>query len=68
MTTSWRPSRRISADIPVITTIDIIENLKVRLAKSGFPLFQITGPGTLTFTNPATGKSLSRPSPVPPRT
>jgi hypothetical protein len=45
--------------IPVTTTIDIIENIHVRLAKSGFPLFQSTGRGTLTFTNPKTGKSVS---------
>ncbi|HWD45792.1 MAG TPA: hypothetical protein VHM23_19135 [Actinomycetota bacterium] len=44
--------------IPVITTIDIIENLKVRLGKNGFPLFKTTGPGTFTSTNPATGKSV----------
>ena len=45
--------------IPVITTIDIIDNIKVRLAKNGFPLFKSTGRGRLTFTNPATGKSVS---------
>jgi hypothetical protein len=45
--------------IPVTTTIDIIENIHERLAKSGFPLFQSTGRGTLTFTNPKTGKSVS---------
>ena len=45
-------------DIPVIITIDIIENIHARLAKSGFPLFQSTGRGTVTFTNPATGKSV----------
>jgi hypothetical protein len=45
-------------DIPVTVTIDIIENIVVRLAKSGFPLFQSTGPGTNTITNPATGKSV----------
>jgi hypothetical protein len=30
----------------------------VRLAKNEFPLFKTTGPGTLTSTNPATGKSV----------
>jgi hypothetical protein len=45
--------------IPVTTTIDIIANEQQRLAKSGFPLFKTTGRGTLTFTNPATGKSVS---------
>ena len=44
--------------IPVITTIDIIDNIQVRLAKSGFPLFKSTGRGTITFTNPANGKSV----------
>jgi hypothetical protein len=46
-------------DIPVIVTVDIIENILVRLAKSGFPLFQATGPGTITLTNPETGKSVT---------
>jgi hypothetical protein len=45
--------------IPVTTTIDIIANEQQRLAKSGFPLFQSTGRGKVTFTNPATGKSVS---------
>jgi hypothetical protein len=44
---------------PVITTIDIIENIQVRLAKNGFPLFKSTGRGRATITNPATGKSVS---------
>jgi hypothetical protein len=46
-------------DIPVIVSVDIIENILVRLAKSGFPLFQTTGPGTVTLTNPETGKSIT---------
>ena len=46
-------------DIPVIVSVDIIENIVVRLAKSGFPLFQTTGPGTITLTNPETGKSVT---------
>jgi hypothetical protein len=46
-------------DIPVIVTVDIIENILVRLAKSGFPLFQTTGPGRITLTNPETGKSIT---------
>jgi hypothetical protein len=45
--------------VPVTTTVDIIENIHVRLAKSGFPLFQTTGPGTITFTNPETSKSVT---------
>jgi hypothetical protein len=46
-------------DIPVTITVDIINNINERLAKSGFPLFQTTGPGTITITNPATGKSIT---------
>jgi hypothetical protein len=46
-------------DISVIVSVDIIENILVRLAKSGFPLFQTTGPGTITLTNPETGKSIT---------
>jgi hypothetical protein len=49
----------VVCDIPVTITIDIIENIHVRLAKSGFPLFQTTGPGTITITNPETGKSVT---------
>jgi hypothetical protein len=45
--------------VPVTTTIDIIGNEQERLAKSGFPLFQLTGRGTVTWTNLATGKSVS---------
>jgi hypothetical protein len=45
-------------DIPVTITVDFIANDQERLAKSGFPLFQTTGRGTITFTNPATGKSV----------
>jgi hypothetical protein len=48
----------VVCDIPVTITVDIIENIHERLAKSGFPLFQSTGPGTITITNPATGKSV----------
>jgi len=45
--------------VPVTTTIDIIDNEQERLAKSGFPLFKSTGRGTITFTNPETGKSVT---------
>ena len=45
--------------VPVTTTIDIILNEQQRLAKSGFPLFKSTGPGTITFTNPGTGQSVT---------
>jgi len=44
--------------ISVVTTIDIINNFHVRLGKNGFPLFQVTGVGTVTFTNPVNGKSV----------
>jgi hypothetical protein len=44
--------------VPVTTTIDFITNQQERLAKSGFPLFKGTGHGTITWTNPATGKSV----------
>jgi hypothetical protein len=45
--------------VPVTTTLDIILNEQQRLAKSGFPLFKSTGRSTVTFTNPATGKSVT---------
>jgi hypothetical protein len=45
--------------VPVTTTIDIIANDQERLAKSGFPLFKDTGRGTITWTNPANGKSVT---------
>jgi hypothetical protein len=45
--------------VPVTTTIDIILNQQQRLAKSGFPLFKVTYRGTETYTNPATGKSVT---------
>ena len=46
-------------DVSVTTTIDIIANDQQRLAKSGFPLFKDTGRGTITWTNPVTGKSVT---------
>jgi hypothetical protein len=46
-------------DIPLTITIDFITNDQERLAKSGFPLFKSTGRGTITFTNPETGKSVT---------
>jgi hypothetical protein len=46
-------------DIPLTITLDIIANDQQRLAKSGFPLFKSTGRGTVTFTNPETGKSVT---------
>lgn len=45
--------------VPVTTTADIINNDQERLAHSGFPLFMTTGRVTVTWTNPATGKSVS---------
>jgi hypothetical protein len=46
--------------VPVTTTVDVINNSQERLAQSGFPLFMDTGSGTVTWTNPATGKSVSQ--------
>jgi orotate phosphoribosyltransferase-like protein len=46
--------------VPVTTTVDIINNSQERLAHSGFPLFKDTGQGTITWTNPANGKSVSQ--------
>jgi len=46
-------------DIPLTITIDFIANDQERLAKSGFPLFKSTGRGTITFTNPETGQSVT---------
>jgi hypothetical protein len=45
--------------VPVTTTIDFIANDQERLAKTGFPLFKSTGRGTVTWTNPETGKSVT---------
>jgi hypothetical protein len=50
----------VVCDIPVTITVDIIENIQVRLGENGFPLFKSTGRGTLTITNPATGKSITQ--------
>ena len=45
--------------IPVITTIDVIFNYQERLARSGFPLFMGTGRGTVTWTNPVNGRTVT---------
>jgi hypothetical protein len=45
--------------IPVTTTVDIIFNSQERLARSGFPLFMGTGRGTVTWTNPANGQTVT---------
>jgi hypothetical protein len=47
-------------DIPVTVTVDIINNSHVRLARSGFPLFQGSGRGKVAITNPATGESITQ--------
>ena len=44
--------------IPVVTTVDFIDNEMERLARSGFPLFQGTGNATVTWTNPENGRSM----------
>jgi hypothetical protein len=49
----------VVCDIPVTITVDIIENIKVRLGENGFPLFKTTGRGTVTITNPVTGNSIT---------
>jgi hypothetical protein len=49
----------VVCDIPVTITVDIINNIQVRLAESGFPLFKSSGRGTVTITNPATGQSIT---------
>jgi hypothetical protein len=45
--------------IPVTTTVDIIFNFQERLARSGFPLFMGTGSGTVTWTNPVNGQTVT---------
>ena len=45
--------------IPVTTTIDIIANSQERLSRSGFPLFMGTGRGTVTWTNPENGQTVT---------
>jgi hypothetical protein len=50
----------VLCDIPVTITVDIIENIMVRLGDNGFPLFKSTDRGTVTITNPATGKSVTQ--------
>ena len=49
----------VVCDIPVTITVDIINNIQVRLADNGFLLFKSTGRGTVAITNPATGKSIT---------
>jgi hypothetical protein len=44
--------------VPVVTTVDVIDNSLERLAQSGFPLFQSSGHATVTFTNPENGRSM----------
>ena len=40
------------------TTVQSVDNFIERLGRNGFPLFQLTGRFTTTFTNPATGLSV----------
>jgi hypothetical protein len=49
----------VVCDIPVTITVDIINNIQVRLADNGFLLFKSTGRGTVAITNPVTGKSIT---------
>jgi hypothetical protein len=44
--------------LSVTTTVDVVVNEQEPIATSGFPLFKSTGSGTVTFTNPETGKSV----------
>jgi hypothetical protein len=48
----------IVCGITVITTVRSVDNFIERLGRNGFPLFQLTGRITITFTNPATGLSV----------
>jgi hypothetical protein len=45
--------------IDVTTTVTFVDNELERIAQSGFPLFQATDRGTVAWTNPTTGKSIS---------
>jgi hypothetical protein len=60
----------VVCDIPVTITLDIIENIHVRLAKSGFPLFQSSPPAQARSPSPTQrpANRLSCASPVPSRT
>ena len=54
------PNQAVCGVKPVTITVDVIDNSQERLAHSGFPLFKDTGSGTVTWTNPANGKSVSQ--------
>ena len=54
------PNQDVCGVTPVTVTVDVINNSQERLAHSGFPLFKDTGQGTVTWTNPANGKSVSQ--------
>ena len=54
------PNQDVCGVTPVTVTVDVINNSQERLAHSGFPLFKDTGSGTVTWTNPANGKSVSQ--------
>jgi len=44
--------------IPVITTVEFVDNFQQRIGPNGFPLFQDTGRATVTWTNPLSGLSV----------
>jgi hypothetical protein len=45
--------------LDLVSTVDFVTNEQERIARSGFPLFQLIANGTQTFTNPDTGKSIT---------
>jgi hypothetical protein len=45
--------------IDVITTVTFVDNEIERIAGSGFPLFQASGRGIVSWSNPTSGKSIS---------
>src|SRR4051794_14793436 len=45
--------------LPVTTHVESVQNGFVRLDKDGHPLFRASGRATVTWTNPATGLSVS---------
>jgi hypothetical protein len=47
--------------LDLVSTADFVFIGQERIARSGFPLFQLIANGTQTFTNPDTGKSITNP-------
>jgi hypothetical protein len=45
--------------LPVMTTVEVVQNGMVRLDKAGESLFRVSGRQTITWTNPVTGLSVS---------